>query len=164
MEWEGKVSLATHRCAATGEAIPPGDWCWSALVLDGGAFVRRDHSANGWATADRSAILSWWKVKVPEPSKVRPKLRLDAAVLRRIFTDLKDAPARPQRCFAYVVALCLVRIRAFRILDISRTDAAAIILFEDRSGKVAHRLPDPGMTPEEEAAMHENLLNVVAVG
>ncbi len=164
MEWEGKVSLASHRCTGSGEAIPPGSWCWSALVLVHGTFVRRDHAAAAWAAADRSAILSWWKVMVPEPAKVRPKLRLEATVLRRIFTDLKDAPARPQRCFAYVVALCLVRIRAFRILDISRIDGAAVILFEDRSGKIAHRLPDPGMTPEEEAAMHENLLNVVAVG
>ncbi len=126
MEWDGKVSAPAPVCRADGAALQPGQTVYSGLRLVDGVFERLDYAEAAWATLDRASLglLSWWRRTIPLPEARQRALKLDAAVLTQLFTDLSAVAERPSQCFCYVIALLLVRIRRMKVLEI-----------EDRAGE-----------------------------
>jgi hypothetical protein len=164
VEWDGKIQAATLQCAASGRTLAPGEVFYSGLVANpDGSFARRDFSEECWDDADHAPFLSWWRQRVPRPQENRRQVRLDVAVLRRLFTDLREVPRRNEQCLCYVVALCLVRARSFR-LDAQPLDGGAELVLEDRQDRSRWRLRDPGMTDDDIARVQQALINIITVG
>jgi len=163
MDWEGKVESPKLVCAVSGQALPPGSPFFSALLFSEGHFGRRDFSPEAWPAQDQGAFISWWKQRVPDEdgTKAHP---IDSEALRRMFAALKDSSERPKQCFAYVVLLFLVRARKLRFRDTLREGGQSYLLVEDRINRCIYKVRDPGMTPEEEGQVQQNLMAVIAVG
>jgi hypothetical protein len=162
MEWDGKVQSATFTCAVSGRTLAPGEVFWSALVLvDGGVFSRRDVADEVWDTQDRSPFISWWKQRVPLPDPHRQRLKLDEHLLRTLFHDLRESRVRAQQCLCFVVALCLVRARAFRMSAQTGDNETVELVVEDKSDKRRWLLRDPGMTTEDQERVQQALLTII---
>jgi hypothetical protein len=165
MEWEGKVAATRFVCMRSGRALEPGETFYSALELHDGVFERRDISGAAWTAEDPAAWMSWWKRAVPAADPRRAAKALDANLLKQLFRDLKDKAERPERCFCYVVALGLARLRVLHLVEVVRdpaiAGAPAFLVFEDRANGVVHRLRDPGMSAAEEEAVTAQLLKVL---
>lgn len=164
MDWEGKI-VATHlTCSVSGRTLQSGEVFFSALVVKEGLFQRLDFSTEAWATQDQTGFLSWWRQKVPQPGNERKAFKLNAATLAQIFANLKDARTRSQQCLAYVVALALVRARKLHFLEVLSEGDHQVLLVQDRSAGVVHRIRDPRLGQDEEAHVLHNLLELTSGG
>ena len=163
MDWEGKVGSPKLVCTVNGGALPPGSAFFSALLFLDGQFVRHDFSPAAWPAQDPSGFLSWWRQRVPDETgdKQQP---IDAEALKRMFEALKDSSERPKQCFAYVVLLFLVRARKLRFRDTLREGEHSYLLVEDRLLRCTYKVRDPGMTPDEERQVQQNLMAVIELG
>lgn len=164
MEWDGKVEASKLACSVSNEPLAPGALFYSALLFQGGLFVRRDFSAEAWDGVDRSAYLAWWREKAPRPDDGPRFKPIDREALLRIFHALKSDTDRPKQCFLYVVALFLMRARKFRYIDIGSDADGTYLLVEDKALKTVYRVRDPGMNADEERAVQSNLMDVVMLG
>lgn len=161
MEWEGKVGSPQPLCAASGRPLLAGESVFGVLVHREGVFVRLDVAAEAWDGFDRSQALSWWLRTVPEPERRPNRVRLDPAALGRIFTDLDGSEDPAKQAFRYIVALCLVRARKLHMDRIDHTPDGAWLVLTEKGG-IRHRLRDPGLRPEDEAGLTDQLLAVAA--
>ena len=165
MEWEGKVAATRFVCMRSGRMMEPGETFYSALELHAGVFERRDISGGAWTPEDPAKWLSWWKRTAPAADPRRAAKALDANLLKQLFRDLKDKTERPERCFCYVVALGLARLRALHLVEVVRDahvpGSPAYLMFEDRANGVVHRVRDPGMTAKEEEEVTAQLLKIL---
>jgi len=157
MDWDGKVRSAGHACAASGRPLLPGERCWSVLVLADDGFRRLDYSEEAWASVDRLGLVSCWRWKVPTRNDARQRLRLDDDMLRRLFADLALRDDRPSRCLRYVIALCLVRNRAYLWLG----EQQGTITLENKMDRSRHEVVDPGMLPDDQASVTSALQALV---
>lgn len=159
MEWEGKVGSPQPVCAASGRPLQAGETVYGVLVHHEGRFARLDIGAEAWEAYDRSAALSWWKRTVPEPERRPGRIRLDPAALARIFADLDGSEDPAKQAFRYIVALCLTRARRLHLDRIDQAaDGAWLVLSERGGGR--HRVRDPGLKPEDEAGLTDQLVAV----
>ena len=162
MEWDGKIHTPTFVCAVSARILAPGEVFWSALVqAEGGLFARRDIADECWDAQDRGLIISWWKQRVPVPDASRQRLKLDEHLLRKLFHDLRDSRVREQQCLCFVVALCLVRARAFKLDTEPGTGDAVVLVVEDKSDKSRWRLRDPGMSEADQLTVQHALLTII---
>jgi len=165
MEWDGKIQAPTFTCAVTGRVLAPGEIFWSALVSSPDSlFARRDVALDQWDSQDRSTFMSWWRQRVPIPEKGKQRLKLDEHLLRKLFHDLKDSRGRSQQCLCFVVALCLVRARAYKLETRTAADGRTEFIVEDKSDKSRWLIRDPGMSPSDEAAVQQALLDLIGLG
>lgn len=162
MDWEGKVESPKLVCSASGRAIAAGEPFFSALVFRDGRFARLDFAADAWDGVDKAGLLSWWRTRPAAAD--RRVARIDAEALLGIFHALKDATERPQQCFLYVVVLFLARARKLRFRGTRREGERSWLLVEDRADGTVWKVRDPAMTPAEEQAVQDNLIEVVEVG
>lgn len=162
IDWQDKVDRPRLECVVTGTPIPPGATYFSALRWAGDHFDRVDVSDEAWDEMDTSSLVSWWRHRRPDANAGDDARRVDHAVLLGIFHDLKDSTDRHQQCFAWMLALLLVRAKKLRYLDLdTTTDGEAWMLVDDKQQGVAHRIRDPRMTEAEELAVQTNLADVL---
>lgn len=163
MDWEGKVGSPQPQCAASGRPLHAGEAVFGVLVQHEGRFVRHDISAEAWPGYDRAQALSWWRRTVPEPEHRQGRIRLDPAALGRIFADLDGTEDAAKQAFRYIVALCLTRARKLHLERIDRDAAGAWLVLVEKGG-VRHRVRDPGLKPEDEAGLTDQLVAVAEAG
>ncbi len=165
MEWDGKVSAPAPVCRASGAALQGGQTVYSGLRLVDGAFERLDYAETAWATLDRTplALLSWWRRTIPLPEARQRALKLDAAVLMQLFSDLSAAAERPSQCFCYVIALLLVRIRRMKVLEVENRAGEPWLVLLERGSGVLRRIRDPRMDATEQEQVRRNLMAVISL-
>ncbi len=169
MDWDDKVAAPQPRCAHSGRVLSGGEAVFAALVLRDGTFTRHDYAPEAWPAVDQSQFISWWRRQVPRPDSDPRALTLDGPTLLKLFHDLKNSRERAVQCLAYVLALCLLRMKKVKLLSIDKKAAAtgdgggsdAWLLLEDRSSKDLLRLRDPMMTSNEEAKVQAQLLAII---
>src|SRR5437773_5408324 len=105
------IQRCSRRCAATERELKDGEACFSVLVPDGAAVIRRDYSAEAWQGPPENAIGSW-KTIVVDPSAGRPHWAPHDVMLNYFERLLDDPAAEDAR---YVLALLLVRRRVLRV-------------------------------------------------
>jgi hypothetical protein len=164
MDWEGKIGTSHLTCSVSNRALTPGEFFFSALVVNEREFKRLDFCKEVWDEQDQSTFISWWRQKVPEAGKDRKPFKLNAATLAQIFTNLKDARTRSQQCLAYVVALALVRARKLQFIEVQNVGDDQFILVQNRAEGIVHRIRDPRLESEEEAHVLHNLLALTTAG
>ena len=161
IDWQDKVDRPRLQCVVTGDAIAPGATYFSGLRWTGSVFARDDISEDAWTDAPHADYVSWWQHRRPDGNDEDAAKRVDHAVLLSIFHDIKDSTDRHQQCFAWMLALLLVRAKKMRYLDLTTEGNDAWLLVEDRAHNVAHRIRDPRMTETEEVAVQSNLADVL---
>jgi hypothetical protein len=105
------IQRCSRRCAATDRELKDGETCFSVLVPEGAAVVRRDYAAEAWHGPPENA-LGWWKTTVVDPYAGRPHWA-PSDVMLNYFDRLLDDPAAADA--RYVLALLLVRRRLLRV-------------------------------------------------
>jgi len=164
MEWDGKVANASFTCSISARVLTPGEVFFSGLVLEGTAFARRDFAPEVWTAQDPAAFLSWWRQRVPVPDPKRRQVKLDKDLLLKLFVDLRNARDRTSQCLCYVIALCLVRAKAFSLAAVSEDNGEAWLQIDHKADGVRLRLRDPRMSPAEQEQVQNSLLHIIGVG
>jgi hypothetical protein len=159
IDWDGKVGRHSFLCAVDGQRIGPGEDYYAALNRVEDGFALHDVRAGNWESYDRSATVSWWRQTIPERRDHAPTI--DAAVLLEIFDDVAGTTDRLQQCFAYTLALLLVRLKKLRFIELHQEDGEAW-LYLQRKGGAALRVRDPQMDASEQAYVEETIQELIA--
>jgi len=164
MDWDGRIVAKELLCSVSGRALAPGEVFFAGLMpgVDG-LYLRQVFAAEVWEQQDRSRFISWWRQTVPAADQSRRSLRLNADTLIQIFANLRESGERSEQCLAYVVALALVRARKLQFRGSEDQGGRSLMILEDRAHGLIHRVRDPGLTPDEEARVLDNLLAVAGL-
>jgi hypothetical protein len=164
MEWDGKVANPNFSCSVSGRTLLPGEQFFSGLVAAGPGFARRDFAPEAWTAQDPASFLSWWRQRVPEPDPKRRQVKLDKDLLLKLFTDLRNSRERPAQCLCYVIALCLVRAKAFVLASVTEAEGQPWLHLDHKADGIRLRLRDPRMTPTEQEQVQTALLDIIGFG
>lgn len=165
IEWQDKVERPHLVCHRTGTVIEAGTAFYSGLRFAEGHFVRLDFTEEGWRDRDPAeTFLSWWRYRRPAASAQRGPRMVNNTILLGLFNDLRDATERPKQCFAWLLALLLMRNKRLRFLDLEQKDGQSYLLLEDREAKLAYRVRDPRMDAQEQARVEEELRGIFEFG
>jgi hypothetical protein len=102
-----EIQRCSRRCAATDRELKSGEVCYSVLVPEGAAVVRRDYAAQAWQGPPENAI-GFWKSTLVDPHAGRLHWAPNDVMLNYFERLLEDPAAEDAR---YVLALLLVRRR-----------------------------------------------------
>lgn len=109
MDYE--IKRCTRQCSVTGRDLQEGEEFYSSLIAEGADVRRVDYSAEAWKGPPEN-VLGWWKSRMPTKASRRARMAPND-VLLELFHELE---AKPQQSdMYYVLALLLVRRRAFRL-------------------------------------------------
>lgn len=153
-----EIERCSRRCAATGRELKDGEVCYSVLVAEGAAVVRRDYAAEAWQGPPPEAIGSW-QTTVVDPQAGRPQWAPSEVMLHYFERVLDDPAAEDAR---YVLALLLVQRRLLRV-ERHEPDGAGgntLVLYcarQEREYRVAELLP----TPERARAVQQQLTELL---
>ena len=106
-----EIDRCSRRCAATDRELKDGETCFSALVPESAAVVRRDYAAEAWQGPPENTI-GWWKTTIVDPQAGRPHWAPNDVMLNYFERLLEDSGAEDAR---YVLALLLIRRRILRV-------------------------------------------------
>lgn len=107
---EYEIRSCTKRCAITGRELHPGETVYSALIPQGGGFVRRDYALEAWRGPPPDAI-GWWRFTLPESTGPATRLAPHDVLLDLLEQWEGDAQHASLR---YVLALLLLRRKILR--------------------------------------------------
>ena len=155
-----EIQRCTRRCAATERELKDGEVCYSVLVAEGAAVLRRDYSAEAWQGPPDNAI-GWWKSTVVDPSAGRPHWAPHDVMLSYFERLLEDPTAEDAR---YVLALLLVRRRILRVETNEHDEQgrAVLVLYCSRN-ETEYRVAEVLPTPEQAAAIQQQLADLLQV-
>lgn len=153
-----EIQRCSRRCAATERELQDGEVCYSVLIPEGAAVVRRDYSREAWTGPPNNA-LGWWQTIVVDPSAGRPQWA-PGDVMLNYFERLEgDASAADAR---YVLALLLVRRRILRV-ESPETDGAGqnvLHLFCSRT-EAHYQVPEVMPSPERAVQIQQQLAELL---
>ncbi len=111
------IGRPTGVCAATGDALAPGDAFIATLAErdEDDGFDRHDYALEAWENGARpERLFSYWRTVVPDPEDPKDDALIDDDVLIALFERLAE-DERPQRiAFRFVLALILMRKRLLK--------------------------------------------------
>lgn len=153
-----EIQRCSRRCFVTGLDLKAGETCYSAVLADGAAVVRRDYSAEGWTGPPEGAI-GWWKTTVVDPNAGRLHWAPNDVMLNYFERLAEDPTAEDAR---YVTALLLVRRRIARV-ERTEQDASGrnvVVLYCSRN-ETEYRVAEVMPTPERAAAIQQQLAELL---
>ncbi len=152
------IQRCSRRCAATDRELKDGETCFSVLVPEGAAVVRRDYAAEAWPGPPENAI-GWWKTTIVDPNAGRPHWAPNDVMLN-YFERLLDNPSAEDA--RYVLALLLVRRRVLRV-EGHEQDAAGrptLLLYCARN-EAQYRVAEIMPSPDRAAAIQQQLAELL---
>jgi hypothetical protein len=148
------IQRCSRRCAATEREFVPGEECFSALVPEGSAVVRKDFSAAAWQGPPENA-LGWWKTTVVDANAGRMSWAPNDVMLHYFERLLEDPTAEDAR---YVLALLLVRRRVLRVEGHEKdAQGREVIVLHCGRNEAQYRVAEVMPTPERAAAIQQQL-------
>src|SRR5262245_49310159 len=149
-----EIQRCSRRCAATERELKDGETCYSVLVSEGTAVVRRDYSAEAWKGPPEDAI-GWWQTTVVDPQAGRPHWGPNDVMLNYCERLVEDPAAVDA---LYVLALLLVRRRVLRV-EGHEKDAAGrdTMLLHCHRNEATYRVAEIMPSPERAAAIQQQL-------
>jgi hypothetical protein len=153
-----EIQRCTRRCAATDRELKDGETCYSVLLADGAAVVRRDYSPEAWQGPPDDAI-GWWKTTIVDPHAGRLYWAPNDVMLN-YFERLVDDPAAADA--RYVLALLLVRRRVLRVEGHERDASGkeSLVLHCGRND-AEYRVPEVMPSPERAATIQQQLAELL---
>ncbi len=148
------IQRCSRRCTATERELKDGEPCFSVLVPEGAAVVRRDYSADAWQGPPENAI-GWWRTTIVDPQAGRPHWAPNDVMLNYFDRLLDDPAAEDAR---YVLALLLVRRRVLRVEshEQDETGRPTLLLYCARN-EAQYRVAEIMPSPERAAAIQQQL-------
>ncbi len=154
-----QIQPNTRRCAVTGRDLRPGEKFYTALLEEGGKFLRKDYSSEAWQEPPAGAF-SFWSGRVPAQEESR-KPRIDDDLLVDCFQRL-EGQADPNRVsFRYVVALLLMRRKRFRFEEARKEGEQELLCLRCARTGAKHRVVNPRLTEEQMIAVQEEVFKVL---
>src|SRR5262245_15777999 len=156
---EYQIQPNSRRCAVTGRELRPGEKFFTALLEEGGQFLRQDYSSEAWQGPPPGAF-SFWCGRVPAQEESR-RPRIDDDLLMDCFQRLEGQSEPGRVSFRYVVALLLMRRKRFRFEE-ARTEAGQELLRLrcTRTG-TTQEVVNPRLTEAEMVAVQEEVFKVL---
>jgi hypothetical protein len=153
-----EIQRCSRRCAVTERELKDGEVCYSVLVPEGGAVVRRDYAREAWQGPPDNA-LGWWQTTVVDPSAGRPQWAPGDVMLHYFERLLDDPSAADAR---YVLALLLVRRRILRVEspEADHADPNVLHLFCSRT-EARYQVLEVMPTPERAAQIQQQLAELL---
>lgn len=161
-----KYDLGRHneRCAATGEALEPGDRVVVALAekADDEGMDRLDFREQAWEGGARpDRLFAFWRTEVPEPT-AKPKPLLEQDELMGLFESLEEAEEPKRVAFRHLLALALVRQR--RLVKVGSEPCAMLVRRKgDDPESEPMRVLEPDVDAETLASVTQQFAQIVSV-
>lgn len=159
------IGRATNHCAATGEAIEPGETYIATLSAssDDGVFERRDYKLSAWDAGDRpERLFSFWKTRAGERGE--PKPFLDDEILLNLFDRLADDDSPKRVAFRFVLGLMLIRKKLLRFDHSERRGEQEVWLIRRRGVPANHpaeEMINPELDEEAVAGVTDQLSEIL---
>jgi hypothetical protein len=154
-----QIQPNTRRCAITGRDLLPGERFFTALLEEGGQFLRQDYSSEAWQGPPEGA-LGFWCGRVPAPEEGR-KLRIDDELLMDCFTRLEGQTDPGRVSFRYVLALLLMRRKRFKFEEARKEGDTELLCLRCARSGAKHRVVNPRLTADEMAAVQDEVFKVL---
>jgi len=149
-----EIQRCSRRCTATDREFVAGDECFSVLVPEGGAVVRKDYLASAWNGPPENAV-GWWKTTIVDAQAGRLFWAPNDVMLHYFERLLEDPAAEDAR---YVLALLLVRRRVLRVEGHEKDSHGReqLVLHCSRN-EAQYRVAELMPTPERASAIQQQL-------
>ncbi len=154
-----QIQASTRRCAVTGRELQPGERFYTALVEDGGKFVRQDFSPEAWQGPPANAF-GFWAGRVPPPEQSR-RPRFDDDLLFDCFQRLEGQSEPGRVNFRYVVALLLMRRKRLRFEEVRRQGDREVMLLRCARTGARYEMVNPQLTEEQMETVQEEVFKVL---
>ena len=149
-----EIQRCSRRCAATEREFVAGEECFSALVPEGGAVVRKDFCAAAWQGPPENSV-GWWKTTIVDNQAGRMFWAPNDVMLNYFERLLEDPTAEDAR---YVLALLLVRRRVLRVEGHEKdAQGREVIVLHCGRNEAQYRVAEVMPTPERAAAIQQQL-------
>ena len=159
MEWN--IAKSERRCSRCEAAFVEGDEFTSALFEQGADLIRRDFCPSCWqALADRAAVFSFWRTRVPERGD-EARLRVDAGVVMSVFRRLAGSTEPKRLNFRYILALMLMRNKALKFIDIRRRGGQEYLVLRSPRDQAEHEVLNPQLSDEQLEQVREDLSQIL---
>jgi hypothetical protein len=154
-----QIQPSTRRCSVTGRELKPGEVYFSVLLEEGGAFVRKDCSAEAWQGPPAGAF-SFWQGRVSAgPAPRRPVI--DDDLLLDCFGRLEGQAESGRVNFRYVLALLLLRRRRLELEEARQEDGHETLRLRCLRSGARHQVVNPGLSDEELEAVQEDVFQAL---
>jgi hypothetical protein len=154
-----EITPANRVCSATGKELHAGDKIISALLDEGGKFVRKDFAAHAWTTPPAGTI-AFWSSKVPTADKPRRPAFNDELLLEW-FHHLNGTPEANRQNIRYVVALLLMRRKRLKFEDLKRQKESDVLILRDSRNGARYEILDPRLSEEEIGAVQDEVFQAL---
>jgi hypothetical protein len=154
-----QIQPNTRRCVATGRELQPGEKFYSALLDEGGKFVRQDFADDAWRGPPERAF-SFWSGRVTEPERGR-RPRIDDDLLLDCFQRLEGQTDPGRVSFRYVVSLLLMRRKRLKFEEARVENGQEVLCLRCARTGARHQTVNPRLTEEEMAAVQDEVFKVL---
>lgn len=149
-----EIQRCSRRCAATEREFVAGEQCYSVLVPEGGAVVRKDFSSSAWQGPPVNS-LGWWKTTIVDTHAGRISWAPNDVMLNYFERLLEDPTAEDAR---YVLGLLLVRRRVLRVEGHEKdAQGREVIVLHCGRNEAQYRIAEVMPTPERAVAIQQQL-------
>lgn len=160
MDWE--INKSALECSACKAVFEGGQGLHSALYDEVEGFIRRDYCDACWESADKSAVFSFWRTRVPKKGE-KVRQFVDDDTLMNFLTRLAGEADRAKRNFRYVLALLLMRKKLLKFRESVMGDGGEELVLVEPKTAVEHHVFNPQLTDEELAQVRDEIGQVLNV-
>ncbi len=154
-----QIQPNTRRCTATGRELRPGERFWTALIEEGGKFLRRDYSSEAWQAPPEGAF-SFWCGRVPASDEKR-RPRFDDELLVDCLQRLEGQTEPARVNFRFVVALLLMRRKRLKFEETRKDGDSEVLCLRCARSGARHDVVNPRLTEEEMIAVQQEVFKVL---
>ena len=154
-----QIQPNTRRCAITGRDLKPGEKFYTALLEEGGKFLRQDYSSEAWQ-GPPAHVFSFWCGRVPVQEETR-RPRIDDELLMDCFQRLEGQDDPNRVSFRYVVALLLMRRKRLRFEEARKDGEHEVLSLRCARTGTKYAVVNPGLTEGEMVAVQEEVFKVL---
>lgn len=160
MKNDYEIQAPTPVCSQTGKPLQPGERFYSVLLEETGRFVRKDFSAEAWASGQPSGI-AHWSGKIPTAER-RRKPSFNDELLLNCFRQLADTLEPNRQKFRYVLSLLLMRRKRLKFEDLARADdGSQFLIVRDAQTGAKLEVFDPHLSEQEIDTVQDEVFQVL---
>jgi len=156
---EYQIQPNTRRCAATGRELRPGEKFYTALLEEGGRFLRKDYGNDAWQGPPPGAF-SFWSGRVPAADGDR-RQGIDKDMLAECFQRLEGEAEPAKVNFRFVVALLLMRRKRFKFEEAHVEHGMEVLTLRCVRTGARHEVVNPRLTEEQMAEVQDEVFKVL---